>query len=64
MKRSGGWSIKLPTPTRQAMKRLSDERQTYMNADCIYDDMRVLDRWIGNVLKEGVILNAKLKEKK
>ena len=64
MNRGGGWSIKLPSPTRQAMKRLSDERQTYMNADCIYDDVRVLDRWIGNVLKEGVILNAKLKEKK
>lgn len=64
MSKNGEWIIKLPTPTRQAMKRLCDEKQVYMNADCIYDDVRVLDRWIGNVLKEGVILNAKWKEKK
>ena len=64
MKKGDGWSIKLPTPTKQAMKRLCDEKQVYINADCIYDDVRVLDRWIGNVLKEGVIISAKFKEKK
>ena len=56
------WGIKLPTSVRQAMKRLSDENYNYLNADCIYDDIRVVDREIGTIIREGVICKSYVKE--
>ena len=56
------WGIKLSTNARQALKRLADEDYNYSNADCIYDDVRVLDREIGVILKEGVICKSYVKE--
>ena len=58
------WGLKMATSVRQAMKRLSDENYSYQNADCIYDDIRVLDREIGKILKEGVICRSYIKEAK
>lgn len=58
------WGLKMATSVRQAMKRLSDENYSYQNADCIYDDIRVLDREIGKILKEGVICRSYTKEVK
>ena len=58
------WGLKMATSVRQAMKRLSDENYSYPNADCIYDDIRVLDREIGRILKEGVICRSYTKEVK
>lgn len=58
------WGIKLPTSVRQAMKRLSDENYNYPNADCIYDDIRVVDREIGTIIREGVICKSYVKEVK
>ena len=52
------WGIKMTTSVRHAMKRLSDENHNYLNADCIYDDIRVIDREIGKILKEGVICRS------
>lgn len=56
------WGLKMATSVRQAMKRLSDDNYSYPNADCIYDDIRVLDREIGRILKEGVICRSYTKE--
>ena len=56
------YSIKLPTSVKQSMKRLSDENYNYPNVDCIYDDIRVIDREIGIILKEGVICKSYKKE--
>lgn len=56
------WCIKTPLYVRQAMKRLSDEKQTYLNADCIYDDVRVLDKWIGIIIRDGVSCRIFMKE--
>ncbi len=58
------WGVGMPTSVRQAMKRLSDENYNYPNADCIYDDIRLLDREIGQILKEGVICKSYRKEVK
>ena len=56
------WGIKLPIEVRGAMKRLANENYNYPNIDCVYDDVRVLDREIGRILKEGVICKCYKKE--